>query len=57
MMLSNHLQLVESSNSADLIDIFDKVLESRKRTIFVSMPFGKAKPDDHYAIIHAWQER
>jgi hypothetical protein len=35
----------------DLIAIFNKVLESRKRTIFVSMPFGKPKPDDHFAII------
>lgn len=34
-----------------MIAIFDKVLASRKRTIFVSMPFGKPKPDDHYAII------
>ncbi len=50
-VLDNHLHLIKESGSADLIAIFDKVLESRKRTIFVSMPFGKAKPDDHYAII------
>lgn len=50
-VLDNHLHLIEESSSADLIAIFDKVLESRKRTIFVSMPFGKTKPDDHYAII------
>jgi len=50
-VLDNHLHLIEQSSSADLIGIFNKVLESRKRTIFVSMPFGKAKPDDHYAII------
>ncbi|RYZ92560.1 MAG: hypothetical protein EOP06_03935 [Proteobacteria bacterium] len=50
-VLHNHLQLIEKSNSADFIAIFDKVLESRKRTIFVSMPFGKEKPADHYAII------
>jgi hypothetical protein len=42
---------IEESNAADLISIFDRVLQSRKRTIFVSMPFGKKKPDDHYAII------
>src|ERR1035441_7637747 len=50
-VLQNHLHLIEESSSEDLIAIFDKVLESRKRTIFVSMPFGKSKPDDHYAII------
>jgi hypothetical protein len=51
-VLDNHLHLIEESSSSDLIAIFDKVLASRGRTIFVSMPFGKAKPDDHYAIIH-----
>lgn len=50
-VLDNHLHLIEQSSSADLIAIYNKVLESRKRTIFVSMPFGKEKPDDHYAII------
>ena len=50
-VLDNHLHLIEESSSSDLIAIFDKVLASRKRTVFVSMPFGKAKPDDHYAII------
>jgi hypothetical protein len=50
-VLDNHLHLIEDSSAADMIAIFDKVLASRKRTIFVSMPFGKAKPDDHYAII------
>jgi hypothetical protein len=37
----NHLHLIPNSSTPDLIEIFDKVLESRKRTIFVSMPFGK----------------
>ncbi len=50
-VLDNHLHLIEDSSSPDFIAIFDKVLESRKRTIFVSMPFGKLKPNDHYAII------
>lgn len=50
-VLDNHLHLIEESSSADLIAIFEKVLASRKRTIFVSMPFGKTRPDDHYAII------
>ncbi|HEV3037865.1 MAG TPA: hypothetical protein VHA33_08785 [Candidatus Angelobacter sp.] len=50
-VLENHLYAIADSTPADLIQIFDKVLESRKRTIFVSMPFGKTKTDDHYAII------
>ena len=50
-MSSNNLHLISRSNAADLIDIFESVLASRKRTIFVSMPFGKVKPDDHYATI------
>jgi hypothetical protein len=50
-VLNNHLHQIEESGSEDLIAIFDKVLTSRKRTVFVSMPFGKPKADDHYAII------
>lgn len=50
-VLYNHLHIIENSNTADLIAIFDQVITSRKRTIFVSMPFGKTKPDDHYALI------
>ena len=50
-VLENHLHYITSSSARDLIQIFDQVLESRKRTVFVSMPFGKPKADDHYAII------
>jgi hypothetical protein len=50
-ILTNNLHLIEQSSCADLIAVFDKVLESRRHTIFVSMPFGQAKSDDHYAII------
>jgi hypothetical protein len=50
-ILKNHLHLIENSNTADLISIFDQVLYSKNRTVFVSMPFGKAEPDDQFAII------
>jgi hypothetical protein len=50
-VLANHLHLIQDSSTLDLIAIFDKVLETKKRTIFVSMPFGKTKPEEHYAII------
>lgn len=51
-VLNNHLHVIEDSNSSDLIAIFDKVLSSRQRTIFVSMPFGKPKTEDHCAIVN-----
>lgn len=50
-IIDNSIYLIEDSSTPDLISIFDKVITSRKRTIFVSMPFGREKPDDHYAVI------
>jgi hypothetical protein len=50
-VISNHLQFIPESSLPDLHNIFDKVLLSRNHTLFVSMPFGKPKPDEHYAII------
>jgi hypothetical protein len=50
-VLDNHLHAIKESNSTDLIKIFDKVLESRKRTIFVSMAFNKPATENHYQII------
>jgi len=37
-IIDNHLEAIDESGSADLIKIFDKVLESRKRTVFVLLP-------------------
>lgn len=57
-VLANHLHHIEDLNSAEfitnaasLIAIFEKVLESRKRTIFVSMPFGKDATENHFKTI------
>ena len=47
----NHIYRIADSNPPDLISIFNQILETRKRTIFVSMPFGSPKCEDHYAII------
>jgi hypothetical protein len=47
----NHIHLIERSSGKGLIQIFDKILESRQRTIFVSMPFGKDVTENHYKII------
>jgi hypothetical protein len=50
-VLENHIHLIRESTPSDLIQIFDKVLESKKRTVFVSMPFGKKVSENHYKII------
>jgi hypothetical protein len=50
-VVENHLHHIANSSASDLTQIFDKVLESRKRTIFVSMPFRKTPTENHYRII------
>jgi len=50
-VVANHLHEIAESNPADLVAIFEKILLSRKRTIFVSMPIGKDKTEDHYTEI------
>lgn len=50
-VVANHLHEIEDSNPNDLVAIFEKMLLSRKRTIFVSMPFGKDKAENHYTGI------
>ena len=50
-VLENHLHLIKDTHTADFIQIFDKVLLSRNRTVFVSMPYGKDVTENHYRII------
>ena len=50
-VLANHLHEITDSNASDLVAIFDKILLSRKRTIFVSMPFGKDATENHFTEI------
>ena len=50
-VVENHLHEIKESNPNDLIAIFEKILLSQKRTIFVSMPIGKDKTEDHYTEI------
>ena len=50
-ILDNHLHLIKESNSLDLIQIFDMVLASRRRKIFVSMAFNEDASENHYKII------
>ncbi len=47
----NHLQHIEKSDGTDFIEIFKRILESRKRTIFVSMPYGKEVTENHFMVI------
>ena len=55
-IIDNQLHLIESPNTdhelkPDFIQIFDKILESRNRTVFVSMKFGTRETERHYRII------
>ncbi len=50
-VLANHLHEIAESNPADLVAIFEKVITTRKRTIFVSMPFGKPQAKNHWTAI------
>jgi hypothetical protein len=55
-ILENNLHLIETKNTGkeilpDYVQIFDKVLESRNRTIFVSMKFNDPRTENHYKII------
>lgn len=50
-VLENNLHLIENTSVPDIISIFDQVLETRKHTIFVSMPFGNKTTENHYKII------
>lgn len=50
-VIDNHLHLIKESSSIDLIQIFDKVLESRKRSVFVAMPFNQEPTENHYKTI------
>lgn len=50
-VLANHLHEIAESNPGDLVAIFQKIMLTRKRTIFVSMHFGKTETENHYNSI------
>ncbi|HPI20355.1 MAG TPA: hypothetical protein PKY56_08290 [Candidatus Kapabacteria bacterium] len=50
-VISNHISQINEICSKSFIEIFEKIIESRNRKIFVSMPFGKTKTDNHFNII------
>ena len=56
-VIDNHIHTIKKSHSKDLVKVFDSILKSRKRTIFVAMPFDKDKTEDHYETIKGVVEK
>lgn len=52
-VIENHIYAIEKSEASELIKIFDSVLESRHRTIFVSMQFSEKTNPNYKAIENA----
>lgn len=50
-VIDNNLHLIADSKPVDFIEIFDQILSSRRRTIFVSMQNNEHRADEHYAAI------
>lgn len=50
-VIANHLHEIGESHPDDLVAIFQKIMQTRHRTIFVSMPFGKVETENHYTAI------
>ena len=47
-VIENHISLVDSKiDSNSIVDIYDKIISSKRRTIFVSMPF-REETNSHY---------
>ncbi len=47
-VIANHVHEIGESHPGDLVAIFQKIMETRNRTIFVSMPFGKNETENHF---------
>lgn len=50
-VINNHITEIDYLNPKDLTKVFDKIIKSKNRKIFVSMPFGKDITDNHFRII------
>lgn len=50
-VIANHLHEIGESHPDDLVSIFKKIMGTRRRTIFVSMPFGSDVTENHYTAI------
>jgi len=49
-VLSNHMYNIDDISPANLVNVYDTILESRKRHIFVSMQFSDDTKNHHTAI-------
>lgn len=50
-IMKNHLYDLADVTAHSLTTIFDKILESKGKTIFVSMPFGEDKTEETFSFI------
>jgi hypothetical protein len=50
-VIANHLHEIAESHPGDLVAIFQKIMGTRRRTIFVSMPFGNNETENHFNAI------
>lgn len=48
---NNHITEIDYLNPYDLTKVFDKIIKSKSRKIFVSMPFGLPTTENHFRII------
>jgi hypothetical protein len=47
-VLANHLYLIDNFEATSFVTIFNQILQSKKRTIFMSMPFGSPATENHF---------
>ncbi len=50
-VLDNRIFEIRQSSSNDLKSIFNKIILSRERTIFISMPFGDSVTENHFTFM------
>jgi len=50
-VIDNHIYTIEKSSAKDIVDVFNSIISSRNRTIFVSLPVDEKETENHYKII------
>lgn len=50
-VIANHISEIEEMEPNGIVKVYEKILSSKRRKIFVSMPFGKNLTDNHFEII------
>lgn len=50
-IIQNRIYELKYLSSTELVNIFEKIIETKDRTIFVSMQFGNKKISNHYSLI------